>query len=479
MYDILIVGAGTAGMACAIIAAQNGAKVGLIEKADYIGGALHWSGGQMSAGGTRRQKAKGIEDSPDKHFEDIVRINGSSGDLALTRLAVDEAPHTLDWLEDLGFEFAPECPRIIYGHVPYTTERTHYGVNKAMSIYKVLKPLWDEQVANGNIHLHLQHSLITLRKSGNRFDSVICLHKDEYKAIKGKSIVMTTGGYGSNPKYFEEKHPNVPLTSSCYPTATGDGHQVVEQLGGEFKYGDYHIPSLAGLEYPKGSGRCNFNQAWAMILTSVYRQPREIYVNLNGKRFMDEGEVNADTRERIVTKQPEWKFWLIFDENALLERNPDGSENPIIMNWDTERIKAETEKEESFYKADTIHELATKIGLSPNVLKDTVNRFNQQVVQGFDDDFSRNYLNNSITKAPYYAIFVHAASLATFGGMKANSELQLLDKDGNVLEGLYAAGEILGLGALSGSAFCSGMAITPALSFGRILGKKLSSKNDE
>ena len=76
MYDILIVGAGTAGMACAITAAQNGAKVGVIEKADHIGGAMHWSGGHMSGAGNRHQKAKGIEDSVEKHYQDIVRITG-------------------------------------------------------------------------------------------------------------------------------------------------------------------------------------------------------------------------------------------------------------------------------------------------------------------------------------------------------------------------------------------------------------------
>jgi len=118
MYDILIIGAGTAGMACAITAAQHGAKVGVIEKSDHVGGALHWSGGHMSAAGNRWQRSKGIEDSIEKHYQDILRINNNSGNLDLIRLAVEEAPKTIDWLDDLGFEFAPECPRIIYGHVP-------------------------------------------------------------------------------------------------------------------------------------------------------------------------------------------------------------------------------------------------------------------------------------------------------------------------------------------------------------------------
>jgi len=475
MYDILIVGAGTAGMACAITAAQNGAKVGIVEKADHIGGAMHWSGGHMSGAGNRHQKSKGIEDSVEKHYQDIIRITGGTGDLDLIRLAVEEAPKTLDWLDDLGFDFAPECPRIIYGHVPYDTARTQYGTEKAMSIYKVIKPLWDKQVANGNIECFLEQPLIRLEKENNRFTTVVTNTENGEQAYKGKHIVMTTGGYGSNPSFFAAKHPNTPLVSSAYPTATGDGHTIMEQVGGDFKYANYHLPSLGGVEL--APGRANFNEAWAMVLTSVYREPREIYLNTDGQRFMDEGEINADTREREVLKQKDWKFWLIFDETALMERGEGGMENPIMIGWDTERMKAEAKKEQFMWAADSIHQLAEKTGIAYPTLLESINEFNQAVAIGKDAKFGRTYLQNKISEGPFYAILVHASLLVTFGGIKANKELQLIDKEGNVLEGLYGAGELLGLGATSGNAFCSGMAITPALSFGRILGRVLSRKD--
>jgi len=114
--------------------------------------------------------------------------------------------------------------------------------------------------------------------------------------------------------------------------------------------------------------------------------------------------------------------------------------------------------------------------LSFEQLQSTIHDFNQKVDQEKDEDFDRAYLKNKIKDAPYYAILVHASVLVTFGGINANKDLQLLDKDGSVMPGLYGAGEFLGLGATSGSAFCSGMAITPALSFGRILGRRLASE---
>ncbi len=470
MYDILIIGAGTAGMACAITAAQQGAKVAVIEKADHIGGALHWSGGHMSAGGTRRQKQLGIEDSPEKHLADIFRINDSTGDLTLTKMAVYEAPKTIDWLEDLGFDFAPECPRIIYGHVPYTEARTHYGTNKALSIYKVLRPLWDKQVEEGNIDLFLETTLTALRKNEGRFNEAVT----NKQSFFGKYIVLTTGGYGSNPAYFNAKHPNTPLMSSSYPTATGDGHQIIEDLGGVFEYGKFHLPSLGGVELEEG--RCNFNEAWAMVLTSIYRPAREIYVNKHGKRFMNENEPNADTRERIVVQQPDWKFWIIFDETALLERNAGGAENSIMIGWDTDKIKAVAKEEKFIWQASSIEELCTKAGLPYLTTKKTIDTFNEACDNKIDTEFGRTQLNHKIQTAHYYALLVHASVLVTFGGMKVNEQLQIVDKQGEVMQGLYAAGELLGLGATSGSAFCSGMAITPALSFGRILGKKLSTK---
>jgi len=473
-YDILIVGAGTAGMACAITAAERGLKVGVVEKADYVGGAMHWSGGHMSAGGVRIQKEKGIEDSPEKHLADIFRINGKSGDIALIKKAVYEAPTTIAWLDENGMEWAPECPRIIYGHVAYKTERTIYGPEKALSIYKVMLPLWKKHVENGCIEIHYSNSFKGLGKTGNRYDTVICDSSKGEKKYKGNSIVITTGGYGSNPAYFQEKHDNIPLVSSCYPTATADGHRVVEEKGAQFRFAEHHLPSLGGMEEEEGSGRVDFNKAWAMVLTAIYRQPRDIYVNAHGKRFIREDEVNPETRELTTMKQPDWCFWVVFDEKALIAKDNNGNHNPIVIGWTVEQMKEEAKKNRALKVADTIENLAKATGLPVANLKATIAAYNKMVHTKSDSEFGREYLEDAIETAPFYALKVHASVLVTFGGIKVNNELQILDANGSPMTGLYAAGEFLGLGATSGSSFCSGMAITPALSFGRILGRTLN-----
>jgi len=474
-YDMIIVGGGTAGMCCAIEAAERGATVAVIEKDRIAGGAMHWSGGHMSAGGTQLQKRNDIDDSREEHLADIIRINQGSGDLDLIRLAVEEATDTLDWLDGLGFPWAADCPRIIYGHVPYTKARTQYGSNKAISILETIMPLWQNGIDHKQIHFYNNHSFVGLDRQSDNYDTVIAKNiKDEEVRFQGNHIVITSGGYGSNPSYFESKHKNILLNSSTYPNSTGEVAQYLESQNAAFRMADLHLPSVGGIELQPGSGKSNFNEAWAMVLTSIYRQPRDIYVTTEGKRFLREDEINADVREREVVKLKNWWFYVIFDEASLLERNENGLENPIIIGWDTEKIKKEAKRNKAIFSANSIRELATKIDVDSDTLTETVDSYNIMVENGEDPDFGRTYLENKITEGPYYAVKVFASVLVTFGGIHVNADLQVLDNNQQIIPGIYAAGEVLGLGALSGNAFCSGMAITPALSFGRILGRSLT-----
>ena len=102
-YDVVVAGAGTAGMALAIFAAKRGGRVLLLEKADIIGGTLPFSGGQIAAAGTVFQKAKGIVDTPEQHYADTMRISANTANPAVTRLFVDNAGATVNWLADNGY----------------------------------------------------------------------------------------------------------------------------------------------------------------------------------------------------------------------------------------------------------------------------------------------------------------------------------------------------------------------------------------
>ena len=158
-WDTVIIGAGSAGLPLAIRAAERGQRVLQLE-ADYrIGGTLHWSSGQISAAGTRLQKSKGIEDSPDEHFRDAQRIAHGTIDPVVLHLFVDHAANTIDWLMDQGFEPAPGTPVAGEAHEAYSTRRYLWGAKAGISILETLRPAHDKWIRAGRIDLRLQHRM--------------------------------------------------------------------------------------------------------------------------------------------------------------------------------------------------------------------------------------------------------------------------------------------------------------------------------
>jgi flavocytochrome c len=481
-FDIIIIGAGTAGMACAITAAERGRKVLIIEKDNRIGGTLHVSAGHMSGGGTRLQERKGIVDSPQAHYEDVMRINNKSADEWMIKMATDEAPNTLNWLEDNGMEWADLSPAFVYGHVPYLTPRTHFGnVLGGHAILKVLEPLFQKHLDSGQITLKLNHQLIDLVVENQRVmgvavstsqtvseDKPAATNTAKTKHFYGKNTVLTTGGYASNTKMFAEKHPDKSrLISTAALTSQGEGITVAEQHGAVFHNAEKALSTNGGIELDPLSNRTDFWQIWAQVSNTVNRRAYELYVDDNGNRFMNEDETSPDVRERIVEKLPNRRFWVLFDEKT--RKNV-----PFLFFWiKPEDFLEEAKKEKAIWQADSLETLADKTGLPKDNLLQTINRYNSMVFNQRDPDFGRPFLTNTLVQPPFYAVLTYAINLITFGGLKVNENLKVMHQNGQPIEGLYAAGEILGAGATSGDAFCGGMLVTPALSFGRILGRIL------
>ena len=475
-YDLIVVGAGTAGMPCAIAAAEKGSRVLVIEKADRVGGTLHYTGGQMSAGGTRHQAARGIVDFADEHYKEVMQISKNTAVPYIVKLATDEAPKTIDWLDGLGFEFAADSPRIVYGHVPYSVARTQYGKDAGESIFKVIEPLWNRYVAAGNITLMLNTQLKELVVADGAVVGVRVQRNPSAGVLDGlqtktaKNTVLTTGGYANNALLFAQKHPKHPrLISTAAPGSTGEGIVIAEKAGAKFWNADAHISSLGGIEIEPNSGHADFWTAWAMVFTTSYRPAREIYVNDAGQRFMDESNPDPDYRERAVADQPQKRFWVVFDEAAL-----NATAMTVVPKWTIDKIKSESKKGKCAWVAGSVAELAAKTGLPAAALQATVAQYNLFCRTKIDAEYGRKDLTNAVESGPFYAILTYATSLISFGGLAVNAQLQVLDVRNKPIANLYAAGEILGAGATTGNAFCGGMLVTPAISFGRILGNKLS-----
>lgn len=481
-HQIIVVGAGSAGMMCAIAAAEQGTRVLVIEKTSEIGGTLHLTAGHMSGAGTKRQLQKGILDTPEAHYADIMRINGNTGDATLIRLATELNPQVIDWLEGHGFTFEPRTPATIYGHVPYSTPRTHWGTVDyggaeikwaGTTIFRTIKPLWDNYVRQGLITVILQAKMTALHRDGQRISGLTYIQQRVEKTCTAQHIVLTTGGYGANSALFDVLTPRAArLVSTARVSSTGDGILAAMTVGAQFRNGDAHQITLGGIELEPQSGRTDFWSHWARISNSVDRRPRELYVNARGERFMNEDLQSPDAREKIIIQQPRWQVWVLFDEQAL----SDG--DCIIPQWTAGEIRAEATRKRAIWAANNIEDLAAQTGLAPEALAASVAQYNHAVATQHDEAFGRTYLRHPLTQPPFYALLTYGFSLVTFGGLAVDAQLRVLDLEGKAIAGLFAAGEILGAGATSGHAFCGGMILTPALAFGRYLGTKLAASSN-
>lgn len=461
-YDLLIVGAGTAGIPCAVAAANNGAKVLLLDKADDIGGSLHTSGGHMSAAGTRRQKEKGIVDSVESHRADIERISNGGARRDLMNLATELAAPGLDWLEDQGFEFAPDAPRIVYGHEPYSVARTYYGPDAGRSILKVLRALLEKALSENNLELRLNTAVASLLTENGEVHGV---QLADGSKITAKNTVLTTGGFGANAKLFEELE-KATLVSAAWPTSTGDGILMAREIGAAIAGAGTYLPTFGGLPSPDGTGRVRWTDR--PLLVASERPPFEIYVDKSGNRWVAEDEESIDVKEHALTGIESMTFWTIFDSVGLEKSQP------MVVDWSIDKFIEQANILPGVFSGETLEELAKNAGISSTGLVETVGKYNADLIANSPDQFGRKFRPAVIEQGPFYSLQNHAVTLITFSGIDVDAELRVRKANGEIVPNLYAAGEILGSAATMGQSFVGGMLVMPSITFGKLLGERLS-----
>ena len=463
-YDLVVLGAGTAGIPCAVEAARAGARVALVEKGDEIGGTLHVSGGHLSAAGARRQRRRGIDDSPDRHFDDIVRISGGTARRDLVRLAVDGAAETVDWLEDHGFAFAAECPRLVYGHEPYSVARTFYGPDEARSILAVLRPLMEEEQRRGGLEVLLETRATEILTEEDAVVGVSVRGPRGEGELGARDVVLASGGFASSPELFARLHRR-PLVSAASPLSRGEGLEMARRLGARIAGREKYLPTFGGLPEPGDPGRTRWHDR--PLLVAAERRPWEIYVDRSGRRFVAEDTRSVHFKEEALAELEDLTFFLVLDDRAVEE-----SED-IIVGWSPEKLRALSGARPGFFVASSIPELARRAGIEARGLEASVDAYNGALEADLPDPLGRRVRPAPIRRAPYYAIQNHGISLITFAGLDVDDRLRVRRSDGTVIPGLYGAGEVLGAGATCGRSFCGGMMLTPALTFGRLLGQRL------
>ena len=466
-WDLIVVGGGNAGLPAAIFAARRGARVLIVDAAGILGGTLHVSSGQMSAAGTKLQASKGIKDSPQSHYDDIMRISKGTADPDMVRLAVFNAAETFDWLMDSGLDIYPEHPVTGTTHEPYSHARYAWGQRGGRSLLEILQDQLQPAIDNGRVTVLLSTQVTDLvQASDGAITGVVTKNAaGETARHSGHNILLTSGGYASNAQMFERLEGVPDYSDVSYEYSQGGGITLGLSAGGHVRGGEHHLPLfgavLADRDFPS-----------RMIATVRHfppeRPPWEIFVNVHGERFLQEDIPSHDAYEHGLLAQPEERCWVVFDE-AMRKQAP-----KLVERLTEQDIAAAfADAWPMFCKAGSLADLAERAGIDAAGLKRTVARYNTAQKTGQDADFGRQHMPVPLAEAPFYAIELRGWGLTCFAGLAVNKDLQVVRDDQTPVPGLYAAGELLGNGALMGRSYCGGMMVMPALTFGRLLGQSM------
>ncbi len=461
MRALVIVGAGTAGLAAAATAAEAGLPAVVVEKTDRVGGMLHWSSGHFSGAGTSRQRMRGIDDHPDRHYRDVLALAHGLADEKLLRLAVDAAPAAVDWLERLGFDFAEESPALVTGHELYSRPRTYWGgANPRDGGRALLETLVPAATGPGiEYRLNTRVTELVLTADGAAIAGLRLDGASGPEFLEAKDVILATGGYAANRELLsrlQPRHGNALI--GCLDHATGDGHEMLEAMGVALTHGDTYAPTMGMVEDPRRPGHGFRVSELRLIVNAVDRPPWEIWVNARGERFVAEDTTSPFVREEALRDQPGMEMWAVWDQ-AIFDAAPPA----IGPDWSRGEILDRGSAERWLLRADSLAELAAAMGVDPDALARTVTAYNASGV----DPWGRTHRPLPVERAPFFALRSVGGMLLSRGGPRVDERLHPLLPSGAPVCGLYAVGELLGMGRFSGDSFAGGMSVGPALALAR------------
>ncbi len=446
--DVVVIGAGGAGMAAGVSAHQNGATVVILEKMAKVGGNTISAGGAMNAVDEGSETAIKNKDSVALHFKQTYEGGDKKGDEVLVKTLVENAWASVEWLQSMGMKFLPEPFTVTGGLWP----RAHKPVDPVGTGFFKTYNAYIE--ANKGIEVRLNAKAEKLIVENGKVVGVIATGKTGNKiTVKAnKGVVIASGGFGQNVAMRQEFNKQWPtldetIKSTNHPGATGDGIMMGREVNAAIvQMENIQLLPLGDPETGSLSGN---------IETDVEKR---IYVNIEGNRFVDEG-ARRDTMTLALFNQPQKKLWIVVDAHSY----PEGT----VKNNFNETIDGLVADGRAF-KGETVEELAEKIGVPPANLAATVAEFNKHVASKTPDAFGRTLYSVPLDKGPYYAGARVPTVHHTMGGIKIDAETQVIDVNGNVIPGLYAAGEVTG--GIHGSNRLGGNALTDITVFGRIAG---------
>lgn len=401
--DVLVVGAGGSGMAAALEATNQGAKVILIEKQPNVGGTTLFSTTSFTGGGSRLQ-LKGDKPFTADDFHKKLLVEFNNEDSPNLRQLADRSGPTVDWLLDMGVDLG----KVINNSQHVSVEGKALGT--------MLVPVLKNEVDRLKIDTRTQTKAVDLiiGKDGTVTGAVVETPQGKY-AIHAKSVILATGGFASNPELVAKYTPQwAGYPSTASRGSTGDGLIMAQRAGAALSHMDVAGPQTVAYDTGKG----------AVSLTNV-RYNGAIIVNREGKRFVNELG-NKNTIGMATKAQTEGIGFLIFDQKCL-------DRGALLKKY----------KEQGFFvEAKTPEELAKKLGVNPAGLKATLKDWKVVFDTKKDTQFGRkDSIFSAIDTAPFYGQKTSPANQVTFGGVTRDTQARAIRPDGTPIKGLYVSGE--------------------------------------
>lgn len=471
--DVLVIGAGTAGKAAALSAAQAGAAVIQIDKHT----TYRWSGGIIAAIDSRLQKQLGIAVDKDEVILALMRWGGNKPDQRLLRLWADYSGAVLDWLMEMTdaagiqtvmyqwprpaeFNASNEYyPEFAVGHMHSD------GKSKVLNHSLALDCVQKRILAHGVDLRYRTRAVRLLREQGGRVEGVIArAAQGHFIRIEARrAVVLCTGDYGSHPAMMQKYCPvaaevarrkniymvrNEDLRLAPEPLNVGDGHLMGMWAGGVMEPGPHAPMSHAAL------GPMGVNPF--------------LRVNILGRRYENE-DVPGQCVANALVRQPGRKVWQVFDAKWPEEIGRMGL--GLGRFYETSEM-VRVRFAEQAVRADTLPELAAKMGVPVEQFVATVERYNQLAREGRDADFGKRADRlTTIEKPPYYAGVLVQEFLVVLGGLNTDPQLRMLDKAGAPIAGIYLAGNTVGNRyAVDYPTMCPGLSHGMAWTMGRLAG---------
>jgi succinate dehydrogenase/fumarate reductase flavoprotein subunit len=509
--DVLVIGSGPAGMACAANAARAGASVMVLDMNDKIGGKGILAGGNLGiGGGTRLQKALGYVEDADIIYQDRVvenlrtdatmkvgdvaggthtvgqwrKISGAADAEGLARVFADRSLDTWNWLDSLNCPFIKanvSSYTLVYRGSRYYTTTAAQPVDPTnptgMSAggAGLLWPMHKDATDHGATFF-LSHKMTAIIREGNRSGRVVGVEATNagktlhFRARK--AVFLGTGSWNGSKNLKQlflpwlSKYPHV--SGEPYVFNDGSGIEAAMEAGASMttdRGSDWH-----GWHRHPGTRWHSISAPYGIPGTAEVDDTKCMYVNAEGKRFMNE-EIGEDNPAWVGGNPPFYfaqicstqtadadgpVVWIILDEAARAAQN-------LVFTPGTTPAAGVTVESSMYATAATIAELAGKIKVPATALGDAVTRYNQLQAGGTDLDFGKSTMAAPIAAGPFHAVKWGIQKHNTIGGVTINAKAQVMDWSSQVIPGLYAGGESAGGMDLIG--------LAKPIVFGRVAGE--------